>query len=169
MEDFRKQKGTQYEYNIDVGGDAVKSFGYWVTANGIMRFPVKPDKPEEPVPIVKPMYNVFLDLAKPMKSGKAYPITIPSGEKIDFTYDENVPSPLFKVNQVGYSQDASKRYVYFGGWMGSLGVYPRPKDGTKFELVDAKSGAVALTGEPVLRKTDEIYKDKGGTTTPYSG
>ena len=152
-----------------VGGEAVSSFGYWMTANGIMRFPVRPGKPEEPLPIVNPMYNVFLKLAKPMKSGKSYPITLPSGERIDFTYDENVPSPLFKVNQVGYSQDAAKRFAYFGGWMGPLGAYPRPQAGTKFELVDAKSGRVALTGEPVLRKVDETYKDKSGMTTPYSG
>ena len=152
-----------------VGGEAVKAFGYWGTANGIMRFPVKPGKPEEPVPIVKPMYNVFLKLAKPMVSGKAYPITLPSGEKIDFTYDENVPTPLFKVNQVGYAADAAEKYVYLGGWMGPLGPYPRPKNGTKFELVDAKSGTVVLTGEPVCRKADDVYRDKSGTTTPYAG
>ena len=85
-----------------VGGEAVSAFGYWVTANGIMRFPVKPGKPEEPLPIVKPMYNVFLKLAKPMTSGAAYPVTLPSGEKIAFTYDANVkaifsPSPTMRM------------------------------------------------------------------------
>ena len=152
-----------------VGGDAVKAFGYWVIPNGVMRFPVKPGKPEEPVPIVRPMYNVFLKLAKPMKSGKAYPITIPSGEKIDFTYDANVPSPLFKVNQVAYASDASEKYVYLGGWMGPLGAYPRPKDGTKFELVNAKTKDVALTGDVVFRKADEIRRDGDGNETPFTG
>ena len=152
-----------------VGGEPVKAFGYWVTANGIMRFPVKPGKPEEPLMIVKPMYNVFLALAKPMASGAAYPVTLPSGEKVDFTYDENTPSPLFKVNQVGYSSEAAKRYVYLGGWMGPLGPYPRPKDGAKFELVCAKSGKVVLTGEPVCRKADDFYRSKEGTTTPFAG
>ena len=152
-----------------VGGAPVKAFGYWLTANGIMRFPVKPGHPEEPVPIIKPMYNVFLSLAKPMTSGKAYPITLPTGEKVDFVFDANVPSPLFKVNQVGYSSDATKKYVYFGGWMGPLGAYPRPKAGTKFELVDAKSGAVALTGDIVSRKADDFFTAKDGGKTPYVG
>ena len=152
-----------------VGGEAVKAFGYWVTANGVTRFPVKPGKPEEPVPIVRPMYNVFLKLAKPMTSGKAYPITLPSGEKIDFTYDANVPSPLFKVNQVGYAADAAEKYVYLGGWLGPLGPYPRPKDGARFELVDAKTKSVALTGDVVFRKADEVRGDRDGNTTPYTG
>ena len=155
--------------NYQVGGVPVAASGYWLTANGIMRFPVKPGKPEEPVPIIKPMYNVFLNLAKPMTSGNAYPVTLPNGEKIDFTYDENVPSPLFKVNQVGYAADASERYVYLGGWMGPLGAYPRPKDGTKFELVDAKSKSVALTGDVVFRKADEVRKDRDGLETPFTG
>ena len=158
-------KGGPYS----VGGEAVAAFGYWVTANGIMRFPVRPGKPEEPLPIVKPMYNVFLKLAKPMTSGKPYPIAVPTGEKVDFTYSEDAPTPLFKVNQVGYSSEAASRYVYFGGWMGPLGAYPRPKDGTKFELVDAKTKKVALTGEVVCRKSDDAFTDKNGGATPYCG
>ena len=152
-----------------VGGSKVESFGYWLTANGICRFPVKPGKPEEPTPILKPLYNVFLTLERPMKSGKAYPIVLADGTKLDFVYDANVPTPLFKVNQVGFSSDASKRYVYLGGWMGPLGPYPRPRDGTTFELVNVDSGKVALTGPVVFRKADESSTDKEGRKTPYCG
>ena len=104
------------------------------------------------------MYNLFLTLAEPLKPGEKVKFALPCGDNVDFTYDPDIPSPLFKVNQVGYSSLASRRYVYLGGWMATLGPWKAP-EGMKFELVDADSGKVVLTGEPARRMDDPISKE----------
>lgn len=152
-----------------VGGVECQAFGYWKTANGIMRFPVRAERPPEPVNAVNPLYNVFLTLSRPLAPGKKVGVRLPTGETVDFTYDPDVPTPLFKVNQVGYSSEAAERFVYLGGWMGPLGPYPRPKDGTAFELVSVKDGAVALRGTVRHRMDDSTYRDKSGSETPFLG
>ena len=82
-------------------------------------------------------------------------------------YDPGRPSPLFKVNQVGYLPDAPK-FAYAGAWLGpSLGAW-RPKSRmSAWELVDATSGDVVLRREesPVLRVQDG--KTKEGV--PFTG
>lgn len=152
-----------------VDGRPCANFGYWVTANGLIRFDVKPKRPPESAATINPMYNVFLKLDQPLTAGKKVEIALPTGDKVDFTYDPQVPSPLFKVNQVGYSTDAAERFVYLGGWMGPLGPYPRPKDGTVFELVESTGGRIELKGKVRFRMADPVFRDKSGSTTPFLG
>ena len=76
----------------------------------------------------KILWTVFLALQDPMRPGAKATVTTPTGETLGFTYDPAVPSPLFKVNQVGYSTLAAKRYAYLGGWLGPLGPWPAPPD-----------------------------------------
>ena len=55
-------------------------------------------------------------------------------------YDPNSPSPLFKVNQVGYLPHAPK-FAYVGAWLGPHYKAWKPKKPmTSWELVDEKSG-----------------------------
>ncbi len=84
-------------------------------------------------------------------------------------YDPGKPSPLFKVNQVGYLPDAPK-FAYVGMWLGpNLGPW-RPKNlMTEWSLVDAKTGAVVLRRDgadaPCLRVPDGTTKEG----VPFSG
>ena len=82
-------------------------------------------------------------------------------------YDPDRPSPLFKVNQVGYLPGAPK-YAYVGAWLGPAFGAWRPKNPmSAWELVDATSGSVALRRDesPVLRVPDG--KTKEGV--PFAG
>ena len=90
-------------------------------------------------------------------------------------YDPEKPSPLFKVNQVGYLPDAPK-FAYAGAWLGpELGAWkPRwgeerkgKSEGGRWELVDAKTGVVAFVSPvpPVLRVQDGLSKDG----VPFTG
>ena len=82
-------------------------------------------------------------------------------------YDENTPSPLFKVNQVGYLPWAPK-YAYLGAWLGPhLGAW-QPHDAmTGWQLVNAATGEIALdsTRPPFIRVTDGLTKEG----TPFTG
>ncbi len=82
-------------------------------------------------------------------------------------YDTGAPSPLFKVNQVGYLPDAPK-YAYAGAWLGPCFGAWKPKEPmSSWELVDAESGNVVLHcgNPPVLRVPDG--KTKEGV--PFTG
>ena len=148
---------------FSVGGRPVAAHGLWKTPNGLLRFPGKKgfDKAARNARI---LWTVFLALDDPMEPGAKAAVQTPTGETLDFTYDPAVPSPLFKVNQVGYATLAAKRYAYLGGWLGPLGPWPAPQEGTTFELVDAKTGQVALTG-PVVRRRDDPVREG----TPFCG
>ena len=57
-------------------------------------------------------------------------------------YDPEAPSPLFKVNQVGYLPWAPK-YAYLGGWLGAeLGAWKPHAPLSGWQLVDAATGTV---------------------------
>ena len=82
-------------------------------------------------------------------------------------YDPDKPSPLFKVNQVGYLPDAPK-FAYAGAWLGaSFGAWKPKGRMAAWELVDATSGNVVLRRDeaPVLRIPDA--KSKEGV--PFTG
>ena len=84
-------------------------------------------------------------------------------------YDPEAPSPLFKVNQVGYLPDAPK-FAYVGAWLGPVyGAWKPKKPMTAWELVDASTGkSVPLRGgnaAPLLRVPDGTTKEG----TPFTG
>ena len=84
-------------------------------------------------------------------------------------YDAEKPSPLFKVNQVGYLPGAPK-FAYVGAWLGpNLGPWRPRRPMTEWSLVDAKTGAVALRRDgdaaPRLRVPDGTTKEG----VPFTG
>ena len=82
-------------------------------------------------------------------------------------YDPDAPSPLFKVNQVGYLPWAPK-YAYLGGWLGpDIGPWVPRAPLAAWQLVDAATGQVVKDSPtpPLLRVMD-------GTTdngVPFTG
>ena len=126
--------------------------GFWPTANG-QKDPLA-EKPQARI-----MYNVFRTSATQLEG-----------------YDPKKPSPLFKVNQVGYAPDQPK-FAYLGAWLGpTIGAWrPRWKEEGErkkeegWELVDAKTGDVALrrTGDGALvHRVDDATTKEG---TPFTG
>ena len=78
-------------------------------------------------------------------------------------YDPSKPSPLFKVNQVGYLPNAPK-FAYVGAWLGPhFGAWKPHKPMTEWELVDANTGKIVLrrdgTNAPRIRIQDGFTKE----------
>jgi endoglucanase len=82
-------------------------------------------------------------------------------------YDPEEPSPLFKVNQVGYMPDAPK-FAYVGGWLGpDLGPWKPREPMTGWQLVDAETGKVVKDS-----KKPPLFRVPDGTTpegVPFTG
>ena len=142
-----------YQTDDDREGRALASEpGFWPSANG-QRDPLAKN------PKARVMYNVFRVSDSPLEG-----------------YDPAKPSPLFKVNQVGYAPDQPK-FAYLGAWLGpTIGAW-KPNRGQesgvrgqelgKWELVDAKTGVVAFVSPvpPVLRVADATTKEGA----PFTG
>ena len=131
--------------------------GFWPSANG-QKDPLVEN------PKARIMYNVFRTSATPFPE-----------------YDPKKPSPLFKVNQVGYQPNQPK-FAYIGAWLGpKLGAWKMKsvkwkvengKRGTGdyvrgWELVDAKAGKVVLASPvPPAHRVDDATTKEG---TPFTG
>ena len=82
-------------------------------------------------------------------------------------YDPGKPSPLFKVNQVGYLPH-SRKFAYVGAWLGPrYGAWKPKRPMAGWQLVAEKTGEVVLDGRtpPLLRVVDG--KTKEGV--PFTG
>ncbi len=78
---------------------------------------------------------------------------------------EDVPSPLFKVNQVGYLPWQPK-FAYMGAWLGPEWKAWKPRQApAAWHLIDAATGHSVLDGSaPVVRVADAPTKDGAPST-----
>jgi endoglucanase len=149
----------------DRGAVAVAASGYWMSPigqscfpdeNGVSRYSLNADV----------AHHLFLTLDRPLAMGEKLTITLPAGERIDFTMRPEDPSPVFRINQLGYMPNAPK-YAYLGAWLGTLKALPLHKEfgGKEFRLVDVDSGKTLHTGLLHPRRHDQ-FTPKG---TPFTG
>ncbi len=111
--------------------------GYWPSANG-------QKDPLAKSPEARIMYNLYEVSDKPYQD-----------------YDPAVPSPLFKVNQVGYMPSQPK-FVYMGAWLGpKLGEWHPHDELGEWRIMDAKTGKEVETFStpPQCRVADVMTKD----------
>lgn len=139
--------------------------GVWVTPEGQARFPDKNGK-EKISRNADLAHHCFLELDRPLAEGEEITITMPAGEKIAFVYRGDTPSPLFKIDQVGYMPDA-KKYAYMGAWLGTAGPMRlhQTLSGRPFRLVEAGSGKTVFTGTLAKRMDDPV----NSAGIPFSG
>ena len=144
---------------------AAVNIGFWMNPVGQSRFPDWTGR-ERFTPNADTAYWLFLQLDRPLENGETLKITLPTGEQLDYTYRIETPTPLFKINQVGYLPEARK-YAYLGAWLGTAGPIRLHQrlDGKKFQLVDAENGKVELTG--IIRKRPADPVTVNGT--PFTG
>ena len=143
-----------YQTDDDREGRALASEpGFWPSANG-QKDPLAKD------PRARIMYNVFRTSDSPLDG-----------------YDPAKPSPLFKVNQVGYAPGQPK-FAYLGAWLGpTIGAWrPRwkeegegKKEEIRWELVDAVSSVPVVPSvpfAPARHRVDDATTKEG---TPFTG
>ncbi|MFC1805946.1 glycoside hydrolase family 9 protein [Planctomycetota bacterium] len=104
----------------------------------------------------------YLEMPQPLTSGRHYTITLGSGEKVTFLYDElRTVSRAIKVNQVGYLPDAGHKFAYLGAHLHELG----PHDFSyvkEFKVVSAATGEVVHTGKVRLRERNPRIAPRPG-------
>ena len=144
---------------------SVTGTGYWLNPIGQSRFPDENGKLRFSQNSDAAHY-LFLTLNRPLAEGEKITITLPAGETLDYTWRQDQPSPLFKINQIGYLPKAPK-YAYIGAWLGTAGPLPLHKalNGKPFHLVDAATGKNVFSGTVNARMPDPVNA-KG---TPFTG
>ena len=126
-----------------VGARFASEPGYYVTANGLKN-PLA-EKTE-----ARLMHHLFRISETPIPG-----------------YDPDVPSALFKVNQVGYDP-SQRKFAYLGAWLGpKLGAWRPHAPLSSWRIVDAASGlAVFESASPPLHRIDDAVSPEG---VPFTG
>ena len=132
----------------------VKRFGVWKSPQGQARFPSAESR-LVPTLGAEVLYHIFLELETPLREGERIGIVTPLGRTLAFTREERVPTPLIKVNQVGYLPRATQRRAYLGGWLGSLGAWLPPREASTFEVMEDGTDRVVASGRCMLRGTED--------------
>ncbi len=146
---------------------SILSSGYWVNPIGQFGVPNFKTGEEQLTRNAQVAHYAFLRFQSPLKSGTEYSLENPLGESINFYYDEeeNI-SGAIKLNQLGYSTDAGKKYAYVGAWLGTLGALDFSRlDQKLFSICEKETGKTAYRGILSRRIADPAYK----TGTPFTG
>lgn len=141
--------------------------GYWVNPIGQFGVPDFKTGEEQLTRNAQVAHYAFLRLQSPLESGTEYRLENPLGESINFKYkeDENI-SGAIKVNQLGYSTDAGRKYAYLGAWLGTLGALDFSRlDQKLFSICEKETGKTVRRGILSRRMADPVYK----TGTPFTG
>jgi endoglucanase len=104
-------------------------------------------------------HELFVALDLPLSPGRSYIVSLNARLPLTsgvssgvITLDDRVNvNPAIAVNQVGFLPQASRKYAYFGAWMGSLGPLDPGAFMDRFQVRDASTHVVVLTGTPSLR------------------
>ncbi len=106
----------------------------------------------------------YLEMPQAMQNGKHYTVTLANGKTATFLYDETLSvSRAIKINQAGYLPDAGKKFAYIGAWIPNYGPLALTQ-ATTFQVINAQTGAVALTGAVTLRESNPRFRPRPGTT-----
>ena len=144
---------------------SVVKTGYWLNPIGQSRFPDENGKMRLSLNADAAHY-LFVQLDRPLTEGEKLSITLPAGETLEHLWQEKQPSPIFKINQVGYMPNAPK-YAYIGAWLGTAGPLKlhQAMNGKPFHLVDLADGKKVFTGKLHSRLPDPVNSDG----TPFTG
>ena len=144
---------------------SVTGTGYWLNPAGQSRFPDEKGKIRL-TPNADAVHYLYLQLSRPLAEGEKLTVTLPAGEQLDFTWSSKDPTPIFKINQVGYLPK-SRKYAYIGAWLGTAGPLKlhQSMNGKPFHLMDSASGKTVFSGQLKARRADPV----NSSGTPFTG
>lgn len=144
---------------------SVTRVGSWLNPIGQARFPDL-DGTMRLAVSADVAFHLFPELSRPLAEGEKIALTLPAGEVVEFAWSEKTPSPLFKIDQVGYMPQAPK-FAYVGAWLGTAGPLPlhRELDGREFVLADDATGETVFSGKLRARMADPTNKNGA----PFTG
>ena len=116
-------------------------------------------------PITAKQFDVTLNLKTYLEEGKTYVINPPTTniKSFEYTHEPSTTiSPAIQINQNGWAPTDPK-FAYLGGWYKNLKNINYSED-LKFNLVDADTNKIVLTGNPKKRPADNVNnKDLTGS------
>lgn len=141
--------------------------GYWLSPAGQARFAGSETLPNVRTKNAFVRHFAFLQLAEPMLDDTEYEITTPLLQTVKFKYEKKKnPSVAIKLNQLGYSPSAHRKYAYIGEWLGTLGAYKASRFyGKPFQILNSSDSSVAFEGFIGSRMSDPYYKNE----IPFTG
>ena len=144
---------------------SVNGTGYWLNPVGQSRFPDDKGKMQL-TRNADAAHYLYLQLSRPLAEGEKLTVTLPAGEQLDYTWSQKEPTPIFKINQVGY-MPKSRKYAYIGAWLGTAGPLKlyQTMNGKPFHLVDQASGKTVFSGQLKSRPADPVNAEG----TPFTG
>ena len=129
----------------------------WKKENALQR-----DKENRILRKAEVTFYQFIPLARPLKHGES----ICLNGKTVLRYDKNIPSSVFKLNQVGNGIKQKRKYAYMGAWLGNAGALPlKHLAGKRFELRRSADGRCVYQNTLRLRREDPLYLGK----IPFTG
>lgn len=152
-----------FKLSPDIG---ILTSGYWINPIGQLGVPNFKTGEEHLTRNAQVAHYAFLRLLSPLKSGTEYTLENSLGESIKFYFDEgeNI-SAAIKVNQLGYSTSAGRKYAYLGSWLGTLEALNFSHlDKKLFSLCEKESGKTVYRGIISPRIADPIYKSGASFT-----
>ena len=147
------------------GGIKVKTAGYWIAPIGQADFPDFKNGGTKLTRNAEVAHYAFLEFENPMEDGQTYTLKTPLGEIVKFQFSQRTQNKIIKLNQLGYSPNARKKYAYIGAWRGTLGALNLNLGKKPFEIINVANGTVAYKGELTMRQPDPTYK----TGTQFTG
>lgn len=143
---------------------SVSSLGYWLNAAGLSRCKDKFNKTPDTLN-ADVVHYAFLTLSRPLEEGERLRITLPTEQVVTYVYSSKNPNPLFKVNQVGYSNQAREKYAYIGAWQGTAGAMPiQPYIGKEFRVCRSGTDEVVFKGT-VTQRVEDVKNNEGAYFT----
>ena len=120
----------------------VSKIGIWQKENALLR-----SAKDKILPKADITFFTYLVFRKPLENMEK--ITVGGCE---LQYDRAVPTPIFKLNQVGNGVKQQKKYAYIGAWLGSAGALALGKfDGREFEVRKSSNDQCVFRNKLKLR------------------
>lgn len=151
------------ENNWTVDNRHITMIGGWQNSTGLVRMPDSLHGTDVVTTDAADIVHFrYLKLAQPMTEGSSHTVKWKNGSAT-FTYSKDHYVSSIKVNQVGYSINAGRKYAYFGAWLGTAGAYEPTLNNLEFKIIDAVSHAVVYTGIMRLATTTDNHRYNGVT------
>lgn len=169
---YAADTGIEYEFltpqllvvksceNLQIKHPSIRRQSYWTKEEGLKR-----DRSGKIMRRVVLTTFHYCELEKPLSNQTSVTLETSRG-KFTCRYSADIPSRLFKLNQVGNGSGQKQKYAYLGAWLGNGGAFSlKHLAGKDFELRNNADGKTVYKNRISLRKKDPLYQD----TLPFTG
>lgn len=140
--------------------------GYWINPQGQAVFADSVTGLDKLTRNAEVSHYAYIKFAEPFEKDKLYTIKNPLGESFTFKYlADGKSSGAIKINQLGYSPAANRKYAYIGLWLGTLGALDVAKlEGREFFILKSDTNE-RVYGAKIARALPDKHYLSGASFT----